>query len=91
MRRLLIFITLVVGLTAVPEAASAAVSAPETPGIGGAIERALGADGAGEEAPLSFSIQLLLLMSLLTILPGLVLMMTSFLRILVVLSILRQA
>jgi len=66
-------------------------AAPEAAGIGTAIERALGDQGAGEDAPLSFSIQLLLVMSLLTILPAIVLMMTSFLRILVVLSILRQA
>lgn len=63
----------------------------EPAGIGGAIERALGADGAGEDTPLSFSIQLLLVMSLLTMLPAIVLMMSSFLRILIVLSILRQA
>lgn len=76
--------------------ASPALAAPvDTPGIGSALERALGsgdsADGGSEDTPLSFSIQLLLVMSLLTILPALVLMMTSFLRILVVLSILRQA
>ena len=65
--------------------------ASDAAGIGSALERALGADGAGEDAPLSFSIQLLLVMSLLTILPAIVLMMTSFLRILIVLSILRQA
>ena len=72
-----------------------AASAPADPaGIGAAIERALGSEGpqgASEDAPLSTSIQLLLVMGLLTILPALVLMMTSFLRILVVLSILRQA
>lgn len=74
------------------EAALAAPAPVEPGGIGSAIERALGEDGAGgEDAPLSFSIQLLLLMSVLTILPAIVLMMTSFLRILVVLSILRQA
>jgi flagellar biosynthetic protein FliP len=66
-------------------------AAPDSAGIGSALERALGSDGAGEDTPLSFSIQLLLVMSLLTILPAIVLMMTSFLRILVVLSILRQA
>ena len=71
--------------------AAVPVVAPDAVGIGSAIERALGADGAGEDTPLSFSIQLLLLMSLLTILPSIVLMMTSFLRILIVLSILRQA
>ena len=67
-----------------------AVSA-EPAGIGTAIERALGDNGAGDDTPLSFSIQLLLVMSLLTMLPAIVLMMTSFLRILIVLSILRQA
>jgi flagellar biosynthetic protein FliP len=75
-----------------PEAALAAIPAvPDTPGVGAALERALGSDGTGESAPLSTSIQILIVMSLLTILPALVLMMTSFLRILVVLSILRQA
>ncbi|WP_299196779.1 flagellar type III secretion system pore protein FliP [uncultured Erythrobacter sp.] len=74
---------------AVPDAAVAATAEPA--GIGGAIERALGSEGTGEDAPLSFSIQLLLVMSLLSLLPAIVLMMTSFLRILVVLSILRQA
>jgi flagellar biosynthetic protein FliP len=78
-------------LTMFALAEPAYAAAPDAPGIGSAIERALGDDGAGEGAPLSFSIQLLLVMSLLTILPAIVLMMTSFLRILVVLSILRQA
>ena len=50
-------------------------------------DAAPGGPGAG----LSLSLQLLLIMGLLTILPGLILMMTSFTRILVVLSILRQA
>ncbi len=74
-------------------AADVALAAPAVavPGVGAAIERALGSDGAGQGSPLSVSLQLLLVMSLLTILPALVLMMTSFLRILVVLSILRQA
>ncbi len=40
---------------------------------------------------MSMSLQLLLIMGLLTILPSLILMMTSFTRILIVLSILRQA
>ncbi len=40
---------------------------------------------------LSLSLQILILMSLLTILPSLILMMTSFTRIIIVLSILRQA
>jgi len=46
---------------------------------------------AGNGKPLSLSLQVLLMMSLLTVLPSLVLMMTSFTRIIIVLSILRQA
>lgn len=74
-----------------PALAAVPTVEPDAAGIGSAIERALSADGAGEDTPLSFSIQLLMLMSLLTLLPSIVLMMTSFLRILIVLSILRQA
>ncbi|MEM1196382.1 MAG: flagellar type III secretion system pore protein FliP [Pseudomonadota bacterium] len=80
---------------AAPDAALAAPISAEPAGVGAAIERALGSDGMGgeqgESAPLSTSIQILIVMGLLTILPALVLMMTSFLRVLVVLSILRQA
>lgn len=74
-----------VALFAVPDVAAA------QPGISGALDRALGAAGGGEQAPLTLSLQLLVIMGLLTILPALVLMMTSFTRIIVVLSILRQA
>ncbi len=92
-------VTLIVGVLfalALPvEALAAAPGATppgiDTPGIGTAIERALGSGEGAEDTPLSFSLQLLILMSMLTILPGLVLMMTSFLRIMVVLAILRQA
>ncbi|GFE75119.1 flagellar type III secretion system pore protein FliP [Novosphingobium sp. TCA1] len=62
--------------------------------IPGALDRALGSlsgAGAGGGTGLSLSLQLLLVMGLLTILPSLILMMTSFTRILVVLAILRQA
>lgn len=79
---------------AAPDTAYAAATAgiSDAPaGIGGALERALGSGEGEEAAPLSFSLQLLLLMSLLTVLPALVLMMTSFTRIIIVLAILRQA
>jgi len=46
---------------------------------------------AGDGRPLSLSLQILILMSLLTVLPSILLMMTSFTRIIIVLSILRQA
>ena len=70
--------------------APAPVTAPATPGTGDAIDRALG-DLGGGEAPLSLSLQLLIIMGLLTILPSILLMMTSFTRIIIVLAILRQA
>jgi flagellar biosynthetic protein FliP len=65
--------------------------------VGDAVDRALGqlggqaAGGAGQSAPLSLSLQVLIIMGLLTILPGILLMMTSFTRIVIVLAILRQA
>ncbi len=46
---------------------------------------------AGDGRPLSLSLQILMLMGLLTVLPSLVLMMTSFTRIIIVLALLRQA
>ena len=59
--------------------------------VPGALDRAFSSMNGGPGGGLSMSLQILLLMGLLTILPTLVLMMTSFTRILVVLSILRQA
>ena len=56
----------------------------------GALDRALNTI-SGDGRPLSLSLQVLVLMSLLTVLPSLILMMTSFTRIIIVLSILRQA
>ena len=64
--------------------------APPAPTMGGSLERALG-DITGQGRPLALSLQILLLMSLLTVLPSLILMMSSFTRIIIVLSILRQA
>ena len=59
--------------------------------IPGALDRAFGAMGGTGGTGMSMSLQLLMIMGLLTILPSLVLMMTSFTRILIVLAILRQA
>ncbi|WP_404829147.1 flagellar type III secretion system pore protein FliP [Allosphingosinicella flava] len=56
----------------------------------GALDRAVQTI-SGDGRPLSLSLQILVLMSLLTVLPSLILMMTSFTRIIIVLSILRQA
>jgi flagellar biosynthesis protein FliP len=54
------------------------------------LQRAI-SEVAGTSPSMSLSLQLLLLMGLLTVLPTLILMMTSFTRIIIVLSILRQA
>ena len=87
-------VLLVALIALVPELAHAqAAAAPATPspaGQPGALDRALGTI-AGDGRPLSLSLQILLLMSLLTVLPSILLMMTSFTRIIIVLSILRQA
>ena len=76
---------------AAPAAAPAAhIAPPATPGAGDAVDHALG-DLGGGKAPLTLSLQILIIMGLLTILPGILLMMTSFTRIIIVLSIVRQA
>ncbi|MBX3562948.1 MAG: flagellar type III secretion system pore protein FliP [Sphingomonas sp.] len=69
---------------------AAPVTPPAAPGAGQALDRALGQLGGGD-APLSLSLQVLIIMGLLTVLPGILLMMTSFTRIIIVLSLLRQA
>lgn len=80
-----------------PAPAPAQVQAPATGALpqgtanaSGGLSRALD-DVSGDGRPLSLSLQILVLMSLLTVLPSLVLMMTSFTRIIIVLSLLRQA
>ena len=67
-----------------------APAAPASPGVGDAVDRALG-DLGGGKAPLALSLQVLIIMGLLSVLPGILLMMTSFTRIIIVLSLLRQA
>ena len=84
MKRLTALATLCSGLL-VASAAHAQAAIP------GALDRALAQTAPGQGPGLTLSLQLLLVMGLLTVLPGLILMMTSFTRILVVLSILRQA
>ena len=88
MRRLLASIA-ALGALALPVIAQAQAQAEGA--VPGALDRAFGELGGAGGEPLSMSLQLLLVMGLLTILPALVLMMTSFTRIIVVLAILRQA
>ena len=76
----------IIAVLAMPEVVLA-----QATGMEGALDRALAASPTSDATPLSLSLQILLLMGLLTLLPAIVLMMTSFTRILIVLSILRQA
>jgi flagellar biosynthetic protein FliP len=78
-------------VTAFAQAAAAQAATQAPSAIPGAMDRAFSTMNGGQASGLSMSLQLLLIMGLLTILPSLILMMTSFTRILVVLSILRQA
>jgi flagellar biosynthesis protein FliP len=71
-------------------AAPLPVASPTPAAVGGAVDRALGQLGGGN-APLSLSLQVLIIMGLLSVLPGILLMMTSFTRIIIVLALLRQA
>jgi flagellar biosynthetic protein FliP len=86
---LAILLALLLTEPAFAQAAPVAVP-PAPPGATDALDRALGQLGGGS-APLSLSLQVLIIMSLLTVLPSLLLMMTSFTRIIIVLSVLRQA
>ncbi|MEO1320788.1 MAG: flagellar biosynthetic protein FliP, partial [Pseudomonadota bacterium] len=65
------------------------------PGLAAAQDAALPlvVEGVGTEAPeqLSLSLQILVTMTLLTLLPALLLSMSAFVRMIIVLSILRQA
>ncbi|HEX8055327.1 MAG TPA: flagellar biosynthetic protein FliP, partial [Novosphingobium sp.] len=76
---------------AAPGAAPIPGAPPASAAIPGALDRAFSSMNGGAPTGMTMSLQLLLIMGLLTILPSLILMMTSFTRILVVLSILRQA
>lgn len=67
--------------------ASPAPAEPQPSALGGLIALAGGETGTA----FSLSLQVLLLMTLLTLLPSVLLMMTAFVRIVIVLAILRQA
>ena len=85
-----LFTAFLVAFPAFAQAAPGVVPPPAAPGVGDAMDRALG-DLGGGQAPLGLSLQVLIIMGLLTVLPGILLMMTSFTRIVIVLAILRQA
>ncbi|MBO9576002.1 MAG: flagellar type III secretion system pore protein FliP [Sphingobium sp.] len=93
-RTLLILLVAAFGAMLVAEPALAQAATGAVPQgaaqASGALTKALG-EVSGEGRPLSLSLQILVLMSLLTVLPSLILMMTSFTRIIIVLALLRQA
>ncbi|MEY4589681.1 MAG: hypothetical protein RL497_1757 [Pseudomonadota bacterium] len=76
--------------TAITPNISATLTAPTAPNLGGlhAVSVKTNANGTQEY---SVSLQILLLMTALTFLPAFLIMMTSFTRIIIVFSILRQA
>ena len=90
------FLLLAAGIAMVFLVGQPAFAAPpafaET-GDGSALRGLLSLAGGAEKgsAPMSLSLQVLLLMTLLTLLPSVLLMMTAFVRIVIVLAILRQA
>lgn len=71
--------------------AAMAQAAPPGSAIPGALDRAFSSMNGGPGGGMTLSMQMLLIMGLLSVLPTLILMMTSFTRVLVVFSILRQA
>ena len=75
--------------TALPPGTSAIPSLGQS--LPGALDHAFQTVNGGPGGGMTLSLQMLVIMGLLTILPTLLLMMTSFTRILIVLSILRQA
>jgi flagellar biosynthesis protein FliP len=81
MNRRILFVLVLLALLLVPALASAA---PGLPAV--TVKTA-----AGGGQTWSLSVQLLLLMTLLTLLPAILLMMTSFTRIIIVLGFMRQA
>jgi flagellar biosynthetic protein FliP len=93
-RFLLILLVAAAGLFIIAEPALAQTATGPLPAgsqaASGALTKALD-EVSGNGRPLSLSLQILVLMSLLTVLPSLILMMTSFTRIIIVLSLLRQA
>ncbi len=77
---------------AVPATAQGApLPAPAGPTAADALDRAMGQLGGANDAPMALSLQVLIIMGLLSVLPGILLMMTSFTRIIIVLAVLRQA
>jgi flagellar biosynthetic protein FliP len=72
----------VIGAAPAPRT-SAAASSP--------LKLNIGLEGTGERGEVSVALQILIIMTLLSVAPSIVLLMTSFTRIVIVLSLLRQA
>src|SRR5882762_10368728 len=83
-RKIILALVLFAGLLALPEMASAQV-VPANPNVQISIE-----NGPGGNGNLSVNLQLLIVFTILSVAPSLLIMMTSFVRIIIVLSFLRQ-
>lgn len=91
-RKILPGLALICGLTFFLVTGAHAQTAPAGPSpIQFAADALSGSAAPGSRQPLSLSLQVLVLMTLLSVLPAVILMMTAFTRIIIVLSILRQA
>src|SRR5690606_23982469 len=77
----LALVLLTAPVAAFGQAAPGAAPAPAAAAVPGALDRAFSAMNGGAPSGMTMSLQLLLIMGLLTILPSLLLMMTSFTRI----------
>jgi flagellar biosynthetic protein FliP len=94
--RALLFVSGILATTiffAVPAVAQDAASSfsSNMAGLGAGLPALISSNGADGSTSYSLSLQILALMTAMTVLPSLVLGMTSFTRIIIVLSILRQA
>ena len=74
------------GLLATPGATTAPAAAPGTP-----FKLNIGLEGTGERGEVSIAVQILIIMTLLSVAPSIVLLMTSFTRIVIVLGFVRTA
>lgn len=83
---LLLLVALFTGMTTLAHAAPAATQAIAAPGL-----PAVTLTTDGTQTQYSLTLQILALMTVLTLLPSLLLLMTSFTRIIIVLSLMRQA
>ncbi|HVU25888.1 MAG TPA: flagellar type III secretion system pore protein FliP [Opitutus sp.] len=72
-------------------ATAPAATTPAAPGNNTPLHLSIGLEGAGRNADVSVAVQIVIVMTLLTLAPSIVLLMTSFTRIVIVLGFVRTA